>query len=248
MAITVDEIVDLDAEERNGKLVRLRRKVKLSGITATTQLGAIAEIRASGDVPAPGSTIVNNGDLLWLRDRRFNVRESNDLAEIELIYEGGQASGAMQLRKGGRASLVQTRTAFDRDGNKITVTYNDQTQPGEVTVFQPQDAPYFETIEQTFSPETLANQWIGTVNSSTFRGKAAGRWLMAEVTYEEFNASANLWKFTWRMQESTESQGWVPVAAYVDPATNQIPADVTIGNGATTVPWYPQRDFNEKFA
>lgn len=248
MSITVDEIVDVDAEEHNGRIVRLRRKVKLLGVTATTQLGAIAEIRAAGVLPPGGSVTSVNGDILWLRNRSISIREGSDMADVVLSYEGGQAPGATVLTRGGDGSLAQIHTVKDREGNLLEVEHNGITQGGELNVFVPQDSPFFTTIENTTNPAGLQNEWLGYVNSTPWRGKPAGKWIISRVRHEEFNVQANLWKFNWSMQESPESQGWLPVIAWTDPNSNKPGVGLVDDVGVKTVPWYFQRDFNSKFS
>lgn len=255
MSITVDELMDVQSDEERGRVVRVVRKLKLSGVVASAQMSAIAQVLASSLIPTAGSFILVNDSVLYLTGRSPRMTEASTLAEVILTYEGGtsSAAGNDELRRGGRSSLAQVRTVNDRQGNLVTVRRGGaifgEEQAGEFTVFQPQATPFIETVESTDDPDALLEQWIGRTNSSTWRGKAKGRWLVSNVEYDEMNpgSSPALWRFRWSFLEAIESQGWLPVAAFVDPTTNRIPDDLEEGVGIKSVPWYYKRDFNTKF-
>lgn len=249
--ISIDEVVDVDLEETRGRVVRVRRRLKLSGLSSVDQVSAMQEVLDS--LPAPGSTISVNGWTLYLTGRNPSLRESSDLADATLTYEGGAGGGALgsgEVRRGGRGGLSQITPFMDRDGAILQVVHDGAKQGGRLSVFVPTANPYFETIENTSSPETLQAAWLGYVNSSTWRGKAAGQWIVSQADYDEANAAANLWRFQWSITESTESQGWLPIITWIDPTTNlPLAKDLQVdGVSNKIIPWYPQRDFNSKFS
>ncbi len=251
MAITIDEMMDVSSREERGRVVRLVRKLKLSGITAPGQQGAIAEVLASDQLPEAGSAVLVNDSVLFLTGRDPTMNQDNTIADVVLTYEGGtsSASGDGELRRGFDASIAQVRTLADREGNEILVKHAGVEQRAELSVFQPQAAPWIETVESTNDPDALADQWIGVTNSAVWRGKAKGKWIVARIRGRELNPRANpqLWLFRWSFQESSESQGWLPVVAYVDPRTNQPPTGLVDGEGIKAVPYYIERDYKTKF-
>lgn len=251
MPPTVSELVDVRSDEVRGRVVKHTRKMKIEDIESTTQNSACSEIYESGILPEAGSAIVINLSILYLINRNIEFRESNDIADVELVYEGGTtSSGAGNVtRSGGDASVSQITTPTDREGNEVSVEFNSIIERVPISVYQPQLSPWLETIEPTTDPLGLARTWLGVTNSAPWGGLAAGMWLITRVRWEELNphASPPLYRYFWQMQESTEAQGWLPIVAWIDPETNRMPNGLAVGTGIKTVPWYYQRDYNSKF-
>jgi hypothetical protein len=248
----IDDMVDIDGAERNGRLVSLHRRLKVSGVNSLTPNAAIAAILADPGIPAAGSTIIVNGSLLYLVGRTPRMTESHDLAEVDLFYEGGgTGSSSGEVRRGGRGGLSQRRVKHDRDGNEIVVRLGDtifvREQRVEASVYLPDLMPWIETIENTSTPDALAALWLGRVNSAPWRGINAGGWLVDDVQYYELNASANLWRFRWVFHATSDPLGWNPVVAYTDPETGRMPTNLVQGVGVKQIPWYYGIDFNSKF-
>lgn len=251
MSFVIDDMVDIDGDEQNGRLVSLHRRLKVSSVTGATPNAAIAAILTDPGIPAAGSAITVNGSVLYLVGRKPRMTESNDLAEVDLFYEGGTVSGgsAGEVSRGGDVALSQIKSKYDREGNEITVQLGDvifvRKQRVEISVLMPEASPWIETIESTVSPDNLAAQWAGRVNSSAWRGKASGKWIVSRVRWREI--TENLWRFFWQFQESSEAAGWLPVVAYKDPETGRMPDGLVAGVGIKTIPWYYTIDFNSKF-
>lgn len=252
MAITFEDVHDVKATKKKGRLETLTRRGYVSGVEAVTPTSYVEAILNAPAVPSSGSTIEVDGTDLTLVNIDITINDDSGLgdARVELGYERGSSDSEPDssevLRRGGRVSVRQVSTALDRDGNRLTVTYNDETVPGELSVFMPQAEPYVETIENTSNPDGLAKGWVGRVNSATFRGEGPGMWMITDASYEEHDA-ANKYRFRWAFQLSEDENGWLPIVAYVDPNTNQTPVDAEIGNGIEAIPYYYQRDFNSKF-
>ena len=248
----IDEMVDVAGDEQNGRLVSLTRRLKVSSVTGATPQAAVAAILTDPGIPAAGSSITVNGSVRYLVGRKPKMTESHDLAEVDLFYEGGTVAGGStgEVSRGGDVALSQIRSKYDREGNEIVVQLGDaifvRTQRAEISVLMPEAAPWIETIEATSDPDALAAQWAGRVNSSAWRGKEAGKWIVARVRWREI--TANLWRFFWQFQESSEDAGWLPVVAYIDPETNRMPEGLVEGTGIKTIPWYYTINFNSKFA
>ena len=257
MPITFENIFDVSSTETKGRIEQLVRKGYVYGLESVEPDAYVSEVYSSAAVPDQGSEITVKGNTLTLTGRAVSASsgEGKGMAMVTLTYErSGEEDGpdpsSGVVRKGGKSSLRQIRTPVDRDGNAISVSYDGGTaQTGEISVFVPQAEPYVETIESTNDPDALMNAWVGYVNSSSWRGKPAGQWIVSGVTYEEYDTTGatNKWRFVWNFQLAESSEGWLPIAAYVDPATNQIPDGVSIGDGLVSVPYYYERDFNTKF-
>lgn len=249
MAIELDDILDVRAQEDAGRIIAIERVAILTGLTSTDPDSSIAEILSSSVLPAAGSSITVNGDALYLRGRDPEITEGREIARVRLRYEGGgDSSGGTseELQRGGTVSVQQIQTQKDRDDNQITVTHNGVTQGGEISVFVPQAEPFIETIEQTSNPDALALSWVGYVNSASWRGQVAGSWLVTNASYNEIDTGTNRYKFRWGFQNNADT--WLPVVVYIDPETGRPPDGLVADQGIKTVPWYFERDFNSKFS
>lgn len=252
MAVTFGDIFDVESEELNGVVTSLRRRGKVAGLTDESPTGYASQVFAAATLPSGGITI--DGSYLALKRRRMWSDENTPRgsAWVDLFYERSSGTSGSVLRQGGRVSARQARTKRKRDGTVITVGYTKggvtDTQVVELNVFLPTATPYIETFETTSTPDALAAQWVGKVNSTSWRSGAAGVWMCTDASYELVTAGATpTWKFSWAFQLSDDDSGWLPVKVYVDPTTGRSPADVTASNGIETEPYYQTANFASKF-
>lgn len=251
MAIQFESIFDVESEEVSGKIRSLHRRGRVTGLDPTGPGSYTEQVWSSSAVPS--GNIIVRGNYLALRRRKMTVGSNTPRghAEIDLFYELATGSGTSQpLRKSGRVSARQVRTKVDRSGQLITVSYNGDVQESPINVFLPTAEPTIETMEATDLPDILALQWIGKINSTTWRGKPAGQWMCVDASYEEIaEGTPSTYRFRWSFQLADDSIGWLPIVAYVDPATGKTPTDATIGvdTGLATVPYYYEVDFGAKF-
>lgn len=162
----------------------------------------------------------------------------------------------------GVASLAQQQSEVDQYGTQITVTHefpedyvdndkyagNTVTQGGTVSYLKPELALMATGIESITYPERLAAEWIGFINSTTWRGvSTAGMWLCSNVQYALHNhkTSPKQWKFTFEFVFNQD--GWDPFVAFKDPNTGKSPSGLVSGTGYKSVSMYPSKDFNTKF-
>lgn len=254
MAIGYEEMHDVAGGEHGGVPHSLQRRCLVTGLESTTAGGLVAEILASEALPNSSVTINGKRMELVRRDVQINSIDSAvGTAWLNLYYERG-ADDAMEIRRGGRASVRQIQTSRTREGNTVKVSYNGKDQVANLSVFLPCAEPYIETIERTDAPDALALQWVGTVNSTAWRGRPAGQWLCTDASYELIREPSQplekpTWRFHWSFQLADDSVGWLPVVVYIDPETGMAPPDASLDGdkGMKKIPYYYETDFGAKF-
>lgn len=239
--------------EEKGRLTKLTRPAKVTGLVSTDAVAMAAEVLDATNMPAAGAQIIVGGSRLVLVGRNFSRHpqdKSSGSVMLEYEREGSDdEESTPTVSRSGSSGLRQIRRVTDRDGNRLTVTYNSESKGAEMTVLAPEVIPQYETIESTNSPEELARDWVGYVNSAAWKGGAAGQYICAGADWEEYDTTSttNKWRFRWSFQQAEGDEGWLPILAYVDPETNQVPEDASTGNGIEAVPYYLEKNFNTKF-
>lgn len=207
-------------------------------------------LRQSG-IPQAGAPLSPN--LPYVRATRrtpryMGRRSGGDaVVRIEVQYElllPNTEGVKLQLRGGG--SLTTISTTKDKNGDPIEVTYDGDTQRKAINVPQVQRYHTRETIEETNDPDGLLDSWLNYVNSTTFRGKPARTWLVANGDWEPIILTGNtkLYRFVWQLLYDPAKH--VYTVAYTDSGGN-IPSDVVDGTGIDDIYWHPEKDFTTKF-
>lgn len=248
----VDHISNISATEEDGKVTKLTRVAFIDGLTDPADAGDLVEqmLGATGMPAAASQVEITIGAVVsTLTLRRRVPQYANGDAKVTLEYEaGGEDDGSggttVKLRKGGRCGLNQREVYRKRDGSQITVTFDGESQSGAIAPLLPATSPWYETIEKTSSPETLAAGRVGRVNNNTWKGKDAGHWLVADAEWEPISSSE--YRFRWSVMESQEDEGWLPIAVFIDPETGKPPEGISGDdgtNGILKVPYYSELDF-----
>ena len=200
-------------------------------------------LRATG-IPRPGQVLSPNLPYVRAVKRvpRYLGRRSNGEAVVRVEVEYQQllpnTEGVkLQLRGGG--SLTTIQTDVDKDGNAIKVAYNGTDHYKALNVLQVQQYHTRETIEETNDPDAMLGAWLNYVNSTTFRGKPARTWLVANGDWEPILLTTNpkIYKFTWQLQYDPAK--YVYTAAYQN-SDGDVLASADIN-------WHPEKDFTTKF-
>ncbi len=158
-----------------------------------------------------------------------------------------------------RGAVGTEQTAYDGNGNKITVMYRDAnlnllSQTGEISAMRPADELVLEGIAAHPSPYTgVSDQWRGKTNSAAFKWWPAGYLFCSECSVEPWalDATPPKWRFRIILQSKSKTNPfclpWQEMIYYRDPQTHEIPEDANLANGIQIINPYPAADFNSLF-
>lgn len=243
----VDHISNIAAVEEDGVIKSLTRAAFIDGLDTVSDAGDLVEqMLAAEGLPPVNHGMTINGSVVVLRRRNPSYNDGKPMVALE--YDSGTSETPGSSTKGkkrGRASLHKLEVYKDRDGNQVKVSFNGDEQAGKLTVLIPVAQPDYETVENTSDPEGLLTSKLGRVNSNTWKGFPAGRWMLMEGEYEQI--TGDYYRFRWRPELTDESEGWLPLAIYIDKATGKPPLGIsgTDGsNGVKKVPYYTELDFS----
>lgn len=270
--ITLEDMFDVQAEQENGRLQRIRRRVRLAGIASTDPDDYVQEVLGAPVLPASGTFIVVQGQVLFLDDRQVQVGSDVALGEaiVDLVYqrrEGSSAETGAVPTLEVRGSLRRVERSVDRAGNPFLIQYswpeestavyaNGQPKKlttervgGVLSVFEPAVTLVGEVLKATNTPGAIVTGYVGKVNSITWQGFPARHWLCTDctATLQDDSVSPKLWSFAFSFE--LDKTGWdtQTAIAFINPDTGQPPEDIAEGNGLLTVDWYETKNFNEDF-
>lgn len=273
MPITFENIFDVSGSEKNGRLVSLRRRGYVHGLTSTNPTAYVEEVLSSAAVPSPGSAITINGSLLYLKSREVNAADSDALgdAKVDLIYERNEGSSegdpeATPTLRGG-TTLKQVETQKDAEGNQITVSHTwpsdangtypngkpkagtTETQGGKIRVLVPMSTVSGSFLKATATPGAITKAYSGHVNDSTWQSGAPRTWMCTSATFELVDDTVDppLYKldFTFEYDENTWDND--TTAVFIDSSTGEAPSGLVDGTGIKQIEYYPEKNFNEDF-
>lgn len=259
MAVTLDNIRDLEARERFGVLVYLRRQAVVTGL-AQTDYAVLKAALADASVPDNGDFLSGDSNLVLTTRNVRVVPDSPSTCEVELIYEHTDNEGqnltdppyGLAITTS-HSSLQQITTELDADASQITVahTWPDTdddwpgeaiTQGGEITVMIPQETIRVQGMFSTTTPWRLVDEMIGHVNSSAWMGGAAATWLCTDAHYSFWDFNTGICRVSFEFQYNMH--GWNPDVFFIDPRTNKPPPSLVLNTGYKTITWYPTQWFD----
>ena len=269
MAI-VDTLKDATLTEVNGEVVSART----AAFVAMEEDDSFQDAMSQDGVPQPGDSLNSTTEknvVVVRRSPKVVGRTEIDgveypLVKIDIEYElvreddGGSEAEPLEEAKTqyalrGGASIRQDTTTKDRDGTTLKLKYANAAdgatvQVSEVTVFKVENFFEREIVEATNDPDSIVEDFVNKVNSVTFRGLAAGKWLCTSVTYTLHNAksSPKEYRFTYRFESSADDNGWTYQALWKE--DGKVPSDVADGSspfGILSVNWHAEKDFTQKF-
>jgi len=141
------------------------------------------------------------------------------------------------------SSLTSSKTSFDKDDVKLTVTLTGQPdQVGEVDIQVPETVVMFERKEAT-SPLSKANTYSGKVNTSSL-GSYGQRTLLCLGIDGTSNDGGRSWIVTYRFQYRPDT--WDATIVYIDPETDRPHPDINLGtlDGVIVEQIYQTADFD----
>lgn len=253
MSTIVDTIQEVRLEEIAGEIRQATRVLYLDVYSTPVFFNALSDPQ----VPQAGDALnADYPNVKVIRRIPTVVRTpgvNNGYAtrvRIEIQYELQRPRTDNFALRGG-SSLQQIETGKKQDGSAITLTYNSTTYPVRIPVLAPQGNLSREIEESTNDPDAIVDDWVGHVNSATWRGGSAKSWLCTNVTYELIDRKNNpkRYRFTYEFEKTNDPDGWKITEVYKD-SSGRIPSDVdpSSGNGIVTVDYYPTYNFGSKFS
>lgn len=242
----LDMMRDLSLTEEAGQLTELRRACSV--FVPTNSSGVFDDALAA--LPAPGATITTSQTNLKLETRELRIADrvkGHDAYHVEstLTYRL-QPSAADRPVRGG-ASLTQIETGKDRAGTALTVVDNGDTQCATIVVLIPRGYHTMEIVEATDTPEQVVKDWIGRVNSATWRGGDARTWMVTDAQYEcvDNKASPKKYRFVYTFEYNQDT--WDISYWYKVQGTGRPPSTLNTSN-YKTLQWYQTAAFSSKFS
>lgn len=134
-----------------------------------------------------------------------------------------------------------------KDSN--TPNPNNETAPwaivqgGEISVFVPHRNYVLEGTFATFTPWSIEDQFLNTVNQLTWLGQGPYTWLCTEVQWSFLKSG--IYKFAFEFQHNPST--WYPWAVFIDQRTGRPPPGLVNGHGKKQIPYYFPVDYNVAF-
>lgn len=149
-------------------------------------------------------------------------------------------------------STTTKKSNLDKNGNDITVSYNEEriTSGGTVGTVVEQSGVYQRQVNQmtirakrreSVNAVAVALKYDEAINSTTFAGFPAGTFY-ATVSAEKVLSGAE-YDITYEFRRNRD--GWDPTVFASDPATNAPLPDLLKGQGIKTPEVYERLDFNQ---
>jgi len=167
-------------------------------------------------------------DIVKLRliyKERFDtvqIQTSNDVIQDETNYDDGLGIGGNPENP----RIIQVKytypSDYEYDDNLRGLTI---TQSALVSKMIPQRILVFRKRE-LFSPESLAETYVGTVNSELWRGGATRTWLCTGIDGSSSDGGIH-WDNVYSFQYKRDL--WQAVVVFIDPNTGKPPADIIDG-------------------
>ncbi len=249
--VQLDNLKTVSFERERGRLTSLTRTGQITGFDDfATTITALAEqsIEADG-LPEYGSALAIGDDTLFLVSESYSLAGGDKAAvNVTLTYSNDDEEAGDDLEPSEPSfstSLEQIETELDQNDAQITVSYDNKTQGGKISVLSPQAELRLAKVFYTNSPGAIALAWVGKTNSTTWNGGTSGLWLCTGVDGSVFNAAEGSWELTFTFQYKPD--GWQPQVFYVDPASGEIPSDLVADTGYKTINWYTGKNFHSEF-
>lgn len=244
----IDHVSQLDATERNGTIVRLARRVRVTGLSNTDHSILFDALE---ECPDAGSSLADEGftNLVLVERNPKLVDGDTGTVDVDLIYEHVAATDGQNIDSPpfgvlvgeSNATLNQVTSNLDADGEAIVLSHTypeeddefpDQTkqQGGEITYYEPQITTRFQGIKQTRYPWLIQRQLTGAVNASSWSGGDPHTWMCVGVKWKPLDRrTPNRYVFEFEFQYNPDT--WNPTAVFNDERTGKPPVGLVEGTG-----------------
>lgn len=140
------------------------------------------------------------------------------------------------------STAVRVDATKDKDGNQITVQHDGVTKGAVAQVTDVERTLTAVGREIGLDIDTVQETFVNRVNTTEWRGSAAGTWLCTNI--EGVTGDDGV---TWETRYSFQyrSDGWQPEVVFTNDETGDPETNLVSGEGIKTVQWYSSADFNE---
>lgn len=239
--------------EENGKVKEATVVNVIRVASAGLSIGGILT-NALDDVtiPQPADSLGGGHDDVKV-ERRIPTIISHDenYSNVRVVCEYRlQRPIAVNAKIRGGAVLNQVTTQVDKNKTPVLLSYaGSKPIKADVQVFESQAFIVKEDTINTDDPDAWVRQFINKVNSDTFRGDAAGTWLMTNIEYEMLDESSDPYKYRFRYEATRRKDGWLYTVAWRN-SQGEIPGDVDDYPGVSIqdVEWHDKIAFSLFFS
>jgi len=247
----------LNAIEDAGVVVSLVTVTRVIELTDTT-VNVLATALGLAGVPKNGDKIAAYPNL-EVTKRSVRLLDDVSMCDVEVTYEhlkndnqsfGAPASGNVVGEI--RAIVQQAESNTDINGVTVFVQHqfiNDELnknklikQSGKFTFFLPQKTISLRGIKETLFPWIIANQLIGSINSSAWQGGAIHEWMCTSVSWEIHDVSG---KYRMNFEFQHNSETWNPTVIFIDEKRSRPPVDLIDGVGIKKIRKNVEADFEQ---
>lgn len=243
----IDRSDTLEAQEKFGAIVRLIRRVRVTGLEDTNYNVLFSALEAAG-IPAAGTKLTEAPNLV-LTERNPKLVDEGTV-DVDLVYEHGLNEGqnidsppfASLLVGEVQATINQTTSNTDGDGNQVTLTHTypeddpdfaglTKTQVGEFQYFEPQITLKYQGLKRTDFPWLVSQAIVGAVNRTPWAGGEAYTWMCTSCSWKPFDRKTpGRYQFSFEFQNNPDK--WNPTVIFVDPRDNKPVVGASVEDGS----------------
>lgn len=244
--VTIDIVENARWREEKGRVVEITRVAVVSGLSQELGYdGAFWFARIEPLIPKSGTQHPIETTCI-LEQRTFQALGPT-MAQVELVYRRPdyeqQNWPGYDFSISGGTALEQSETQLDKNGVQITVTHQNITQGGSVTVLRPRDQITFRNRVYSSQPGVITRAYVGRTNSTAWNAGSPGTWLCESINFELEDAQSDPpgWDFTYVFRFNPN--GWNPQVVFIDPETGKPPTGLVANVGYKSVSIYDTADF-----
>jgi hypothetical protein len=249
MSASVADIIEGTSlkQEDDGKYT-LSRTFIVTGLSGTASQRVMEALSVTG-IPAFREAHPTISGLV-VASRDVNVIDQEN-AQITCTYK----SLTIQLTPPSETSTPQITVGssvqpkdinLDINGDLMVVEYTPEgeataiEQTGTVSVMLPQTIYRYSRLEPS-DPSSKSVTYTGKVNSTSFKGGAAGTWLCTRIEGTSTDGGES---FQVEYEFQYNQDGWAAVVCYIDPETGAPPGDLVDNTGIRAFEVYAEIDFS----
>jgi hypothetical protein len=257
----------------NGNGRRYSADYIISGLEGSDAERIMRAAEQTPQIPREGSRLTGFSDLVVVRRRFTSIGSRQVRATVEYEtpaalapesppeYDAVRTNSEQPVSEENpyrltvSAGLTDVETNLDINGMPLSVVYRKPGQDGEpagtpqtsvATTNVQRHAPTLTCSRlEPFNPLFKSMAFTGRINSTPWMGGGTWFWLCTAITgeFQRLNDGRDVFLVTYNFQGAVDGS-WLTRVAYIDPETNQVPADATLNNGIEDKLLYPQADFN----
>lgn len=259
----VDRVDELSADEEDGVIKRVTRRVRVVGLTDTSYQVLFSALEEAG-VPAYGDLLPGAPNLFLRRRSPRLVEGEPGVVDVDLVYEHTATSQGQSIDDPvfgvllGEVDATVNSVKANKDvfGQlfQLSHTYPEddpdfpgepKIQGGEVEFLQPQTTFSFRGVRTTTAPWLEQRFLLSTVNATDWSGYGPEEVLCTRVGWRPIDGETGKFEFTYVFQHNPD--GWNPTIVFIDERTGKPPPNLVEGIGYKKVTMYLATDFENAF-